>query len=76
MPGSYESEKAARFAFEFCDDLLAKLRDDAVAMNNGVITEKALDTMKETRGFSCGQGAHREGWKQGDPIVFDDDRRI
>ncbi len=74
MPGAYESREAAVFAFEFCEDHVVRLRDDANATNDGIITMAAMTKLKEERGLSCGQGAHRPGWKDGDPIVFDDGR--
>lgn len=71
LPGCYESKRAARYAFRFCVDHQTQLRDEAIATNNGTITFAMMQNMKKERGFSCGQGAHRPGWKWGDPLVFD-----
>ncbi len=75
LPGVYESRQAAAYAFRFCDDHLVRLRDQAVATNSGIITMAAMRKLKQERGLSCGQGAHRPGWKKGDPIVFDDEAK-
>lgn len=71
LPGCYESRRAALYAFHFCVDRQAQLRDEANATNDGVITLALMSRIKKEHGFSCGQGAHRPGWKSGDPIVFD-----
>jgi len=72
LPGCYESREAASYAFRFCVDLQAQLRNHALEYNDGVITLLSMQRMNEVRGFSCGQGAHRAGWKEGDPIVFEE----
>jgi hypothetical protein len=59
MPGAYESEGAARYAFRFCEDHLLQLRDEAVQSNGGIITMAAMKRLQKEHGFSCGQGLHR-----------------
>lgn len=60
MPGVYESREAAQFAFEFCDDLLVRMRDNAIQTNDGIITMAAMKQMERDVGFLCGEGAHRK----------------
>lgn len=72
--GLYESEQAARFSFDFCCDLRAAMQKRAIDENGGVITLAMMHEMEQSRGLSCGQGAHRRGWQPGDPLIFDDGR--
>lgn len=37
-PGCYESERAARWAFQFQDETLCRLRDAAIARGDCIIT--------------------------------------
>lgn len=74
LPGKYESREAAEYAFEFCVDLQARLRDAAID-NDGIVTLDAMRALQAEAGYSCGQGAHRVGWRPGEPLVFDEDRR-
>jgi len=46
LPGCYESERAAKFAFRLTDQQKAELRDISIVENNGVIT---WDRIKEFR---------------------------
>jgi hypothetical protein len=38
LPGCYEDERTARYAFRVSDTVKARLRDEAIARGNGVIT--------------------------------------
>ena len=38
LPGCYENEKAAKFAFKITDEAKAELRDAAIETGNGVIS--------------------------------------
>ena len=38
LPGCYENERAAKFAFRVSDEAKAELRDAAIETGNGVIT--------------------------------------
>jgi len=46
LPGCYENERAARFAFRLTDRQKADLRDISIIENNGVIT---WDRIKQFR---------------------------
>ncbi len=48
-PGSYESERAARMAQRYSDEILNELRELAIKTNAGVITERMIEEMKRGR---------------------------
>jgi len=76
LEGVYESREAANYAFRFCCDLRAELQRKAnTSTPNRVITLQMMKEMKAERGFLCGEGAHRPGWQQGDPLVFSPERQ-
>ncbi len=60
LPGCYESREAAENAFRFCVDHQVRLRDDAIAMHNGVITLAAMTLLEAEAGLSCGQCVQAE----------------
>lgn len=53
MPGCYEDERTAHYAFEFCDDVLSRLRDDAARRKTYVITFAELDAEPEKMCAGC-----------------------
>jgi len=55
MPGCYESEKAARYAFRFCEDFRVRLQDEAIKKNAGRTGRRR--TMRSER--------HATGWRAG-----------
>jgi hypothetical protein len=46
LPGCYEDERAAKFAFRISDEAKAKLRDDAKLTGNQVITWQDIKDYK------------------------------
>lgn len=49
LPGCYEDERAARFAFRLPNEELARLRDQSVARGDGVITWGDIAKASEQR---------------------------
>lgn len=47
LPGSYESERAARYAFKFTNETLVKLRDAAIARGGDRLI--TMDDLKKER---------------------------
>jgi hypothetical protein len=47
LPGCYEDERAARFAFRVSDDTKATLRDLSILRGDGVITWGDIATARE-----------------------------
>jgi hypothetical protein len=56
MPGAYDNKKTARYAFQFPDEVLRKLQDNANINNggyDGVITLNDLQQAKKKFSESC-----------------------
>lgn len=69
MPGAYESERAARYAFRFCDDRLHQAMAKALIARGlwASVTFEELRALKATRGFVCsGCRAARSGFRPPD----------
>lgn len=49
MPGAYESERAAKYAFKFPDDILAQLRDEANVSDHLITFEMLQQKRKEMK---------------------------
>lgn len=47
LPGCYEDERTARFAFRVPDSVKARLRDEAIARGDGVITWGDIARVRE-----------------------------
>lgn len=48
LPGCYENERAARFAFRLSDEAKAELRDAAIEAGNKVITWQDIKNYRES----------------------------
>lgn len=48
LPGCYEDERTARFAFRCSNKQLVQLRDEAIARGNGVITWGDIVRLRST----------------------------
>lgn len=49
LPGSYESERAAKYAFRFKDEELSQLEENAIKNNNGTISFVDLQAYRALR---------------------------
>lgn len=49
LPGCYEDERAARFAFRLSDEQKAALRDQSVARGDGVIAWGDIEKARQDR---------------------------